>query len=101
MITDTQHRHDTIAAAVLAGVVGLAGLAALLTVALDATGHPVLVGVALVLTAVAVGVVRRVARCVRERRENAADALAGAAWRAQNMPRHFAAQLDRDRAGVS
>ena len=42
-------------AAVLADVVGLAGLAALLTAALDATGHPVLVGLALVLTAVGSG----------------------------------------------
>ena len=99
MITDTQHRHETIAAAVLAGVVGLAGLAALLTVALDATGHPVLVGLALVLTAVGFGAARWIARRMRERREDAADALAGAAWRAQNMPGHPLNR--RDGSGVA
>lgn len=99
MNTNLDQRHDTIAAAVLAGVGGLAGLAALLSAVLDATGHPLLVGVALVLTAVVVGMARWMARRVRERREDAADALAGAAWRAQNMLGHPLSR--RDGAGVA
>ena len=40
MITDPSHRHDTITAAALAVLVGLAGVGALLNALLDATGHP-------------------------------------------------------------
>ena len=47
--------------------------------------------------AVLVAVGRWVARRVRERREDAADLLAGAAWRAEHMP-HLAAQIDRRRS---
>jgi hypothetical protein len=100
MNTDLSQRHATIAAAVLAGIVGLAGLGALLDAALDATGHPVLIGLAAAVLAVLVGVGRWVARWVRERREDAADLLAGAAWRAEHMPQ-LAAQIERERAGVA
>jgi hypothetical protein len=106
--TDISRRHDTIAAAVLASVVGLAGLAALLSAALDATGHPVLVAAALGFAALLIGSARWVARRVRERREDAADALAGAAWRAEHLL-HLAAptatetttRMERGRAGVA
>ena len=103
MTTDTTQRHDHIAAAVLAALVGLTGLAALLDAALTATGHPALVGLAaavlVAVLALLVGAARWVARRVRERREDTADLLAGAAWRAQHMPAH---PLNaRDRAGVA
>ena len=94
MNTDLNQRHDNLATAVLAALVGLTGLGALLDAALDATGHPVLVGLGAVALAGLVGVGRWVARRVRERREDAADLVAGAAWRAEHMP-HLAAQLDR------
>ncbi len=51
-----------------------------------------------------VGAARWVARRLRERREDAADALAGAAWRAQHMPGLAAADRRRprrDRVGVA
>jgi hypothetical protein len=106
MITDPSQRHDTIAAAVLASIVGLSGLAALLDAVLAATGHPVLVGLGAAVLVVLAGFGRWVARRVRERREDAADLLAGAAWRAEHMPQ-LAAQIERDhsrcseRAGVA
>jgi hypothetical protein len=102
--TDTSQRHNTIATAVLAAVVGLTGLAALLDAVLTATGHPGLVGLGAAVLAVLVGTGQWVARRVRERREDAADLLAGAAWRAQHMPR-LAAPINHDstpdRAGVA
>jgi hypothetical protein len=96
--SDTIRRHDTIAAAVLGVLVGLAALGAGLAALLDATGHPLLTATGLAVLAAGVAVARWVVRRVRERREDAADAMAGAAWRAQHLP-HLAAQLDRDRAG--
>ena len=104
--TDTSQRHDTLAAVVLAALVGLAGLGALLDAAVTATGHPVLVVLGLAGVAVLIGFGRCVARRVRERREDAVDALAGAAWRAQHLP-YFAGPIqhnseqDRQRAGVA
>jgi hypothetical protein len=100
MNTDISRRHDTIAAVVLAVLVGLATLAAGCAALLDATGHPLLTATGLALLAAGVAAARWAARRVRERREDAADALAGAAWRAQHLP-HHTAQLDRDRAGVA
>jgi uncharacterized membrane protein len=106
MNTNLSNRHDTISTVVLGVLIGLAGLAALLDAALTATGHPVLVVLGGVVLAALVGVGRWVARRVRERREDAADLLAGAVWRAQHMP-HLAAQIehgaarDRQRAGVA
>ena len=100
MNTDISQRHDHIASAVLVAVVGLAGLAALLDAALTATGHPVLVGLGGAVVAVLVVVGRWVARPVRDRREDAADLRAGAAWQAQHMP-HLVAQVERERAGVA
>ena len=104
MTTDLDHRHDTIAAVVLTAIVGLAGVAALLGRVLGATGHPVIVTAALGFVAALIAATRWVSRRVRERREDAADALAGAAWRAEHMP-HPAAQtttrIERDRAGVA
>jgi hypothetical protein len=86
MITNPSQRHDTIAAAVLTAVVGLAGIGALLTAALRATGHPAVAGWVLAGLVVLVVVGRWVTRILRERREDTADALAGAAWRAHHMP---------------
>ena len=100
MNTNLSHRHDTISTVVLGVLVGLTGLGALLDAALTATGHPVLVGLAAAVLAVLAGLGRWVAWRVRERREDAADLLAGAAWRAQHMP-HLAAQIERDQAGVA
>jgi hypothetical protein len=95
-------RGDTIAAAVLAAIVGLGTVAALLQAVLRATGHPALTGLALAGLGVLAAAARWVARVRRERREDRADALAGAAWRAAHMPR-LAAQIERDRnrAGVA
>jgi hypothetical protein len=102
--TDTGQRHDTIAAAVLAAFVGLAGVAALLGRVVNATGHPVTTAVSLVITVLVIGAARWVTRRVRERREDADDALAGAAWRAEHLP-HLAAQItmriERNGAGVA
>jgi|1186.fasta_scaffold1077683_3 hypothetical protein len=100
MNTDLNQRHDDLATVVLAAIVGLTGIGALLDAALTATGHPVLVGLGGAVLALLVGFGRWVARRVRERREDAADLLAGAAWRAEHMP-HLAAQIERDRAGVA
>ncbi len=107
MNTDTRQRHDHITNAVLAVLVGLAGLGALLNAALNATGPPVFTALGLVLVAALVGAARWMARRVRERREDAADLVAGAAWRAEHMP-HLVAEIDRavierdrQRAGVA
>jgi hypothetical protein len=104
MNTDISHRHNVITAAVLGALVGLAGLVALVEALLDATGHPVATGVAVAGVALLIGGARWVARRVQERREDAADTLAGAAWRAKHMP-HLATQINNDstpdRAGVA
>ncbi len=99
-----RHQDRTITAAVT-GFCGL-GLAGALSPAVEHTITAALVAVA-VLTALVIGA-RWVARRLRERREDAADALAAAQWRAQHMPHlpHLAAQLDRHdgghvRAGVA
>jgi hypothetical protein len=103
----TQHDEhgDTIAAAVLAALVGLGTVGALLQAVLRATGYRVLAGLGLAGLALLAAATRSTARMRRERREDAADALAGAAWRALHLPDHplTAAQTewDRDRAGVS
>jgi hypothetical protein len=100
MNTNLNRRHDAIAAAVLGVVVGLTGVGALLDALLDATGHPVLVALGAAVLAGLVGLGRWLARRVRERREDAADALAAAVWRAEHIPQ-LAAQIERDRAGVA
>ena len=106
MTTNLNQRHDHLAAAVLGALVGLTGLAALLDAALTATGHPVLVGFGVAVLAGLVGIDRWMARRVREHREDAADLITGAAWRAEHMP-HLAAQhtndteRDQSRAGVA
>jgi hypothetical protein len=110
MNTNLSQRHDTISTVVLGVLIGLASLGALLDAALTATGHPVLVGLGAAIFAVLVGVGRWVARRVRERREDTADLLAAAVWRAQHMPHlapHLTVQIERDhsrrseRAGVA
>jgi hypothetical protein len=88
-----QQPRDDVADGVLAAVCGLSVLGALLTT----LGHPVVVSVGLAVCAAFVAAARSLARRVRERREDAADTLAGAAWRAQHMP-HLAGQIDDDRA---
>src|SRR5689334_9564073 len=98
MSIDPARRHDTLATVFLFVLVGLAALAAAVSALLDATGHPRLVGLALTGAALTVAVVRRGVRFVRERREDAADALAGAAWRAEHLPHHPLNRADRDRA---
>ncbi len=61
--------------------------------------HAITTGLALIgLLAVLVVGARWVARRLRERREDRADALAAAAWRARHLP-HLAAQLDRHDRG--
>jgi Flp pilus assembly protein TadB len=99
MNTDLSQRHDTLTTAVLAVLVGLTGLAALLDAVLTATGHPVLVGLGAAILAGLVGVARWLARRVRERREDAADLLAGAAWRAAQHTNDT--ERDQSRAGVA
>ncbi len=102
-----QHRRDRDRAVNLAitPVCGL-GFAGALSPAVE---HAVTTAlVAVVMLALLVAGVRWVVRRLRERREDAADALAGAAWRARHMP-HVAALLDQldqhsarhDRAGVA
>ena len=86
----TRHEHSTSATAAtrapspLAVLVGLAGLGALPARSLHATGHPVTALLALAGLGRRSSARSRVggAGRVRERREDAADALAGAAWRA-------------------
>jgi hypothetical protein len=99
LFTRHDERGDTLAAAVLAALVGLGTAGAVLTATLTATGHPVLVGLGLAGLALLVAATRSMARVVRERREDAADALAAAAWRARHLPDHPLAT--RNRAGVS
>ena len=103
MTTNPCQHHDTIAGGVLAALVGLASLGALL----NATGHPALTGLIVAGLALLVGTGRGIALRLRERREDAADALTGAAWRAHHMP-HLVAQPERSnskhhgqRAGVA
>ncbi len=100
----SQHRRDRDRAVNLAVtlVCGL-GLAGALSPAVEHGIGAVLVTLAVL--AVVVGLTRWGLRVRRERREDAADALAAAAWRAQHMP-HLAAQRDRtgapyERAGVA
>jgi hypothetical protein len=100
MNTDIARRHEHIAGAVLAALVGLTGLAALLDAALTGTGHPGLVGLAAAVLAVLAGIGRWVARRVRERREDAADALTAIAWRAEHLPADHPLVL-RDRRAVT
>ena len=99
MNTGISQRHDTIAAVVLGVLVGLAALGAGLAALLDATGHPLFTATGLATLAAGIAGARWVVRRVRERREDAADVLAGAAWRAENMPGHLLNR--RDRVGVA
>jgi len=101
MTTDPfQQRRDDVADGVLATVCGLSIIGALLS----SLGPPLAVGLGCVSVAAFITTARWVARGLRERREDAADALAGAAWRAQHMP-HLAASIHqgptRDRVGVA
>jgi hypothetical protein len=93
VITDPSQRHDHITAVVLAGIVGLASVGALLQAVLRATGHPALTAVALAALALVLAAARRTARVMRERREDAADAVAAAAWRTHHMPDHDRAEV--------
>lgn len=93
MITDPSQRHNDITAVVLAALVGLASVGALLQAVLLATGHPVLTALALAALALALIAARQAARVMRERREDAADAVAAAAWRAHHMPDHDRAEV--------
>jgi Flp pilus assembly protein TadB len=101
MTTDPFQKHrDAVANSVLTAACGLSVLGALLS----ALGQPLVIGVGLAAVAAVIGAARWVARRLRERREDAADALVGAAWRAQHMP-GLAAGIDadggRDRVGVA
>ncbi len=95
-----QHRRDrdrTVNLAVTL-VCGL-GLAGALSPAVEHAIGAVLVTLAAL--ALAVGLARWGLRIRRERREDAADALAATAWQARHMS-HLAAHLDQqDRAGVA
>ncbi len=83
-------RRFTIAAAL---VCGLGAPAALVPAVERATNLAVGIGVGLVLAVLAV---RHLARRVRERREDRADALAAARWRAVHAP-HLLDAHDRAR----
>ena len=109
MTTHPNAEREAVAAALLAALVGLTALAALLNkvvgAAVTATGHPLLVGLVATVAAALAGLGRWLAGRMQERREEAADLLTAAAWRAEHMP-HLAAQidgarLDQDRAGVA
>jgi hypothetical protein len=94
MTTDPfqQHRED-FTDRVLAAVCGLSILGTLL----NTLGRPLVIGLGCVAVAAFISAARWVARWLRERREDAADALTGAEWRAQHMP-DLAAQIDVNRA---
>lgn len=104
-MTSPDQLRDHTATVVLAATAGLTGLGALFDTVAAATGHPIVVGLTAAVVAVLVGVVRWMTRRARERREDAADTLEGAAWRIEHMP-HLAARIDtaqpdRDSAGVA
>jgi hypothetical protein len=82
-LDDYRSRNDqaaTLAAVLVAGL-GCAG--ALLPVVEHAISLALLAAAGIVVLAVAL---RTAIRLARERREDAADLLAGAAWRAEHMP---------------
>ena len=118
MTTNPNDHRESVAGTVLAAVVALTTLGALLTkvvgpvigTVVTATGHPLLVGLGAAVAAALAGLGRWTAGRVRERREEAADALAAAAWRAEHLPhlalqidgaRISSGQVDQDRAGVA
>jgi len=93
MTTDPFQQHlEDFTDGVLAAVCGLSILGALL----NTLGRPLVIGLGCVVVAAFINAARWVARWLRERREDAADTLAGAAWRAQHMP-GLAAGMDADR----
>jgi Flp pilus assembly protein TadB len=96
--TDPIARHqENTAAAVLAALVGLGALGALL----NATGHPLAVGLAGTALGVLAALTRWAVRVRRERREDRADALAAAAWRAHHLPPHPLPGRCGERTGVA
>jgi hypothetical protein len=76
-----QHRDD-VSGSVLIAVCALSTLGALLTT----LGPPLAICLGLASVAVVIGATRWIVCKLRERREDAADALAAAAWRAQHTP---------------
>ena len=95
-LDDHRRRHDQAATLVAVLVAGLGCAGALLpavehaiTVALLAAA-----GLAVLIAALRVG-----ARVARERREDRADALAGAAWRAAHIP-HLSTVAGAERIGA-
>ena len=95
-LDDYRRRHDqtTTLAAVLVAGLGCAGAL------LPAVEHAIAVallaaaGLAVLIAALRVG-----ARVLRERREDRADALAGAAWWAEHMP-HLSTVVGVERTGA-
>ena len=82
-LDDYRRRHDQAATLVAVLVAGLGCAGALL----PAVEHAITVALlAAAGLAVLIAAVRGRSRVVRERREDRADALAGAAWRAEHMP---------------
>jgi hypothetical protein len=90
-----QHRND-VADRVLAALAGLSILGALL----GTLGDPLLIGLGLAAAAAVIGPARWEARRVRERREDATDALTGAAWRARHVPHLVDTDRGRGRGRV-
>jgi hypothetical protein len=95
-LDDYRRRHDQAAtlAAVLAAGLGCAGAL------LPAVEHAVAVAL-LAATGLAVltAALRTGARVLRERREDRADAFAGAVWRAEHMP-HLSVVAGAERTGA-
>ena len=95
-LDDHRRRHDQAAILVAVLVAGLGCAGALL----PAVEHAITValltaaGLAVLTAAVRVG-----ARVVRERREDRADALAGAVWRAEHIP-HLSTVAGAERTGA-
>jgi hypothetical protein len=99
-----RRRQDRAVTAVVGGVCGL-GCAGALVPAVERAITFVLLTLA--AAAIVVAAARGVARVLRESREDRADTLAAAAWRAEHLPDHALVALDRldratpERAGVS
>jgi hypothetical protein len=95
-LDDYHCRHDQAATLIAVLVAGLGCAGALLPVMEHAVNLALFGGAGL---AVLLAALRTAARVVRERREDRADALAGAAWRAEHMP-HPPTEVGSERAGT-
>jgi hypothetical protein len=95
-LDDYRRRSDQVATLIAVLVAGLGCAGALLPVVEYAV---TLALFGLAVLAVLVAGLRTGDRVVRERREDRADALAGAAWRAAHMP-HLPAVAGIDRIGA-